>query len=327
MQSESKLTFQIPISKRGFIPVEVNVVMGAVPLFLVCQELIEHELVLDYVNKIPLHESSWTQPPLSTRGEHMLLEWNHTNIFVIRAKILCLHLHFLHPSSENLFLLLKRARPHLWWNCLRNFSINIENLQSMPISCTIIDTFPSFSIIGRATFQSWGINLPHVAGFPILHVSYRHMKFQSATSLHGKNPTDIWNTFVECLAVLNVRHPNIILIDQEAGFAASLFRKLANAHGIKHWFSRIYFHNAIGGGETYLTPLWQAFRRKEAKYRDIEPETILKYVIKGLNVPWNRMNWWLYYWYLVLFWCILWKITWLRLKEKEIIFCKLHGNR
>lgn len=269
--------------------------MGDVPLFLVLQELMGHDLVLDYVNKIPLHESSWTQLPLSTRGEHMFLEWNHTNIFFIRAEILCLHLHFLHPSSENLILLLESARLHLWWNCLRNFTINIENLLSMPISCTIIDTFSSFSIIGRATFQSWGINLPHVAGFPILHVSYPHMEFQSAASLRGKNLTDIWNTFVECSAALHVVHPNIILLDQEAGFAASSFRKLANPHGMKHWFSWIYFHNSIGGGETYFTLLWQAFRRKEAKYRDTEPETILKYVIKGLNVPWNRMNWCLYY--------------------------------
>lgn len=68
---------------------------------------------------------------------------------------------------------------------------------------------------------------------PILHVVGTHTKFLSTTTIAGRTPTDVWNAFVECWAVLHIGYPNIIRLDQKAEFVATSFRELANSHGMK----------------------------------------------------------------------------------------------
>lgn len=71
----------------------------------------------------------------------------------------------------------------------------------------------------------------------VLHVVDTHIVFQSATNSRGKFTTHLWNVFVECWNMLYVDYPKILRLDQEAGFGASSFKELANAHEIKLKFS------------------------------------------------------------------------------------------
>lgn len=92
---------------------------------------------------------------------------------------------------------------------------------------------------------------------------------------------------MKCWTTLYTGYPNIVRLDQEAGFAAKEFRDLATAHGIDLQFSGAQSHNSIGVSEKYREPPLRVFRIFRTSYPDLEPEVLLRYATKDLN---DRMD-------------------------------------
>lgn len=118
---------------------------------------------------------------------------------------------------------------------------------------------------------------------PILHVVDTLTGFQNATVLREKRAEDVRNSFVKCLATLYIVYPNIIVLDQEAGFTAKSFRDLATANGIILQFSGAHSHNSIGAGEKYQKLIRRVFRCLRAKHPKLEPKVTLRYSAKRLK--------------------------------------------
>lgn len=116
----------------------------------------------------------------------------------------------------------------------------------------------------------------------ILHV-VDHIGFQDATILKGKTTHDVWYEFIECCTLIYIGYQSIIELDQEAWLAAESFRDLANADGIILQISGAQSHNSIGSGDRYHVPLRRVFRVVITRRKNLDLETLLRYVIKGLS--------------------------------------------
>jgi hypothetical protein len=109
--SLSILHMQLPMPNGSFIMLEVDVLPKKVPMLLGLGVLDKFGLSADTVH-IVLHFTAedWKLPLVRKLG-HVYLEWSATDrIIYTRSKLQKLHRNFSHPSTQNLFALLKRAK-------------------------------------------------------------------------------------------------------------------------------------------------------------------------------------------------------------------------
>lgn len=104
------------------------------------------------------------------------------------------------------------------------------------------------------------MDLPFKDKNPILHIVETHSADQSATVIRGKRPDNLWHAFVECWASLYTEYPNIIRLDQEAGFTPKAFMNLTTAQKMSPQCSGAQSNNSIGAKEKYHEPLRRVFR-------------------------------------------------------------------
>lgn len=257
-RSKGTFEFRIALNKHSYIPIYADIMETDVPLFIGLQDLKQNGLLLIYLEDVLIHcPKKKTRCPVSYKNGHVFIEWYYTKVYFTRAELMRLHLLLLHPSTDKLFQLLKRAQPEKVDESIHRM------LHQISMACEQCREFTQRPFRFRASIppnqivfnHEVAIELMWLEGNPILHVVDTHTGFQNATILKGKLVYDIWYAFIECLASSYIGYPSIIRLDQEAGFAAESLKDLASAHGIVLQFSGAQSHNSIGSGERYHAPL------------------------------------------------------------------------
>jgi hypothetical protein len=105
------LHMRFPTQNDSFIMLEVDVVPTKVPMLLGLDVLDKFGLCADTLHTV-LHctAEDWNLPLVGKIG-HVYVEWSATDrILYTKSDLQKLHRNFSHPSTQNLFALLKRAK-------------------------------------------------------------------------------------------------------------------------------------------------------------------------------------------------------------------------
>lgn len=109
--SDGTVKVRIPFRGDGYLSFNVDVVKACTPLTIGINDLKAKKLLPKYLGDHIEHIHSQTSYPVRCKHGHSFLKWNYTNIFFTHYEVQRLHPHFLHPTSDELFQFLKRARP------------------------------------------------------------------------------------------------------------------------------------------------------------------------------------------------------------------------
>jgi hypothetical protein len=178
---------RLPTPNGSFIMLEVDVVPTNVPMLLGLGVLDKFGLCADTVHNI-LHctTEDWNLPLLRKLG-HVYLEWFATDrILDTKSELQKLHSNFSHPSTENLFTLLKRAKADNFNASTRAVLSDIEN------ACSTCQRYRSKPLRLKSTRPSGeelsfgselSMDLMFIDGKAVLHVIHSATRFNAATFL------------------------------------------------------------------------------------------------------------------------------------------------
>lgn len=165
---------------------------------------------------------------------HIFLTWKSDAIYFTRAELPRLHLHFVPPSSDNCFNLIRRACPLQAGRSIRDIPQDIYGCcdsckQFRPASPCLKASIPPEQLLFN---HELGFDWMWLKGVPIMHIADTHTGLQNAAVLRERLPHEIWFTFVECWATIYTGNRTIIRLDQESSFVGRALRNLATSHRI-----------------------------------------------------------------------------------------------
>jgi hypothetical protein len=181
------LHMRFPTPNGSFIMLEVDVVPTNVPMLLYLDVLDKLGLSADTVHTF-LHctAEGWKLPLVRKLG-HLYLEWSGTDrILYTKSELQKLHRNFSHPSTQNLFALLKRAKAD-------NLDANTQAvLSDIEIACSTCQLYSSKPLRLKTTLPSGeelsfgselSMDLMFINGKAVLHVIFSATRFNAATFL------------------------------------------------------------------------------------------------------------------------------------------------
>jgi hypothetical protein len=128
---------RLPAPNNSLIMLEVDVVLTNVPMLLGLDVLDKFGLCADTVH-IVLHCTAeyWTLPLVRKLG-HVYLEWSAPDLILYtKSELQKLHRNFSHPSTQNLFALLKRAKKLTTWMPTREQFLATSKMPVVSASAT-----------------------------------------------------------------------------------------------------------------------------------------------------------------------------------------------
>jgi hypothetical protein len=184
---------RLPTPNGSFIMLEVDVVPTNVPMLLDLDVLDKFGLCADTAE-------DWNLP-LVRKLRHVYFEWSATDrILYTKSELQKLHRNFSHPSTQNLFALLKRAKADNVDANTRAVLSDIEN------ACSICQRYSSKPLRLKTTLPSGeessfgselSMDLMFSNGKAVLHVIDSATRFNAATfldshsELHGQSSDGI----------------------------------------------------------------------------------------------------------------------------------------
>ena len=112
-RSNGLMEFRIPLSPSEFLPVPIDVVDATVPLILGLDLLTREQLLVDYLQMRIKRATDGKSVPIVRKLGHCFLEWDEHQMFFTRSELQRLHYHFMHPTVDKLFALLKLSLIHI----------------------------------------------------------------------------------------------------------------------------------------------------------------------------------------------------------------------
>lgn len=169
---------------------------------------------------------------MTYKDRYPLLTWKADKIYFTQTELRRLHLHFLHPSANNLFNLLRHACPASTDSSIKYKLIQIVQSSNhcreynlSPVRFRVVISPEKLLVNHEIT-----IDLMRIEGVLIIHVFDSHTGFQNETVLRCNSSSNVWSPFVECWLATYTGYPNVVRLEQESGFVARAFRDLAATH-------------------------------------------------------------------------------------------------
>lgn len=118
---------------------------------------------------------------------------------------------------------------------------------------------------------------------PILQIIDTHSHFQSALFLKGESARDIWDAFIEAWSTVYVGYPRTLKADHGSVFTSKNWKEWSAMAGINLEISGVESHNSNGLIERYHDPLRKIYNCIREDYPKLDPESVLRCAIKGIN--------------------------------------------
>lgn len=109
----------------GYIVVRVDVIGADVPILIRLLDLNDKKQVIDYLNSRVEHNRQRCFILITYEHRHTFITLNPHEFYFTRFELKRSHFHFLHPPSDKLFNLLRRAYPDVTANLVKQMSYEI----------------------------------------------------------------------------------------------------------------------------------------------------------------------------------------------------------
>lgn len=260
---------------------------------------IHYQLVLD-THTASLHSKldGWTES-LQRKHGHLFWTWDLEELCVSSSHIAYatstapftlpeirkLHYHFFHPSAKNLYNLVRRAQLH------KLSPHTLSMLHDISRACATCTCFSSKHLCFKVAILEEKIVLNHevalelfwLDGKPVLHVVDLGTGFSNALFLQGQSVSGVWSAFTLCWCTIYVGHPHSMCTDSGSVYTSQRWHLLTNEHGIDLKVSGVEYHNSLGLGERYQSPLRRLYQRVRHDAPDLSPILVLRLATKAMN--------------------------------------------
>jgi hypothetical protein len=241
----------------GVIGLSIDIVDVDVHLLLGFDMLDAHRLVINNVDNLlekraDMKEGSieWTLPLIRQHG-HLFIRYQIHIINFSDSELLKLHKHFVHPSVEKIFQLIKRARPAEADLHTRDVLERITNecntfqrTQGNPISFKVA-AIPE-NDLELCFNRQVDMDLICISKRPLVHMVDHDTGFNAAKFLDGETTQQVWDAFLSSWALMYHGLPHILLADQGSVFTSKMRDLLCKSEGIQLRLTPIEIHNSNG---------------------------------------------------------------------------------
>lgn len=160
--------------------------------------------------------------PITCNFSHMDIEWNFSGILHTKRELQKMHLHFFHPSGNQLFNLITRAKPEQATPQTKKI---IERSSEACATCQrFTPKAQSFQVSVPGNIKlSWELALDFIFldKLPVLHVGDTHIHLISTTFLKKKPAEAIGYALLSCWATLYTSNPDKLKLDRARQFTSA----------------------------------------------------------------------------------------------------------
>jgi hypothetical protein len=202
----------------------------------------KYDLLIDSKRKMLI--SPQGNVPLADDG-HLIISWEPLRAlrtFYTPGEIRNRHRHYLHPSTQRLYDIIKRADPQL----SADTKDLIKSVTDACSSCAEFSTRPiRFSVRTPDDIifnQELLLDLIYIGQRPILHIVDRGTRFSAARFLPSSDAETIWTTFVRAWSALYAGFTESILTDRGSIFLSNTWKRMCRVvprilvlHGAHCW--------------------------------------------------------------------------------------------
>jgi hypothetical protein len=147
--------------------------------------------------------------------------------------------HYVHPSADRLYHILRRARPKETDSGTRKILEDITNAcrhcqmhQAQPrrfvVSASMTDAEHDFCFGGQVD-----MDLLWIQPRPVLHVVDHDTGFTAAYFVTGETMEHIWEAFLSCCSLIYDGMPKALLVDQGPYFVSQRWKSLCNENNVQ----------------------------------------------------------------------------------------------
>jgi hypothetical protein len=256
--SLGNLHMRLPTPNGSFIMLEVYVVPKNVPMLLGLDVLDKFGLCADTVHNV-LHctAEDWNLLLVRKLG-HVYPEWSASDRFLYtKSELQKLHRNFSHPSTQNLFAFLKRAKADNLDANTRAVLRDIEN------TCSTCQRYSLKPLRLKTTLPSGE------------EKSFGSELSMDLMFINGKAVLGISDAFIDIWCSIYTGYPNSLRIDSGSAFTSVKWKTLTESRGITLRTSGVEAHNSLGIGERYHGPLWRVYQKIEHEFPHAGPALLL----------------------------------------------------
>ena len=279
------------------IPVELDVVQADIPALLE-MDIFDKESITPctasnrLIKKIPFEKDGkkiyieeWSAPLRRSSSGHMYAEMHFpTSMFFTQTQLHKIHRHFLHPSAQKLFNLLKRARPedptHETLKVLEDLTKRCDpcqRIQNAPLRFRV-----SFGAENVRFNERVFIDIMYIDSDTVLHTVDEGTRFGAARFLSDASTKTIWKAIAEFWALIYTGLPDQMLVDQGSAFGDT-FISIVAASNVFVERTAVEAHSSLGMGERYHQPLRQTYRKIKTDHPQSDKDLALAMAVKAMN--------------------------------------------
>ena len=209
-------------------------------------------------------------------------------MYFTTTQVVKLHDQFAHPSAEKHYKMLKRARPE---ETAPETMRQLEELSKRCDPCQRIQNAPT---IFRVSFGADNVrfnerllmDIMYLYGKPVLHMVDEGTRFSAAKFVPDVSTKTIWETIIQCWAMVYTGLPRKILVDQGSSFGESfgdIFMHIGDAGNVEIQRTGVESHSSLGLGERYHHSLRYTYRKLKIAYSTVSESMLLSTAVKALN--------------------------------------------
>ena len=280
-----RYVLNIFFAPSGLKIIKADVVDANIPLLIGLDILDEYGWnVLTVQNQLHSVAEGWKMN-LSRRGGHVIAKWDEFfDEFYSREQLQKLHLHFMHPSSEKLLNLLRRAKPEEVDDETKRVLKDItdafhacQTYSTRPITFQV--RFPDEVVFNKEI----RVDIMYLNGIPVLSIVDAGTNFMSARFLTRVNTETVWNTFLYAWALIYSSFPRKMLTDECSAFTSNEWKQNCANANIRLRHTGTESHNSLASGEMYHAMIRRVFNKVSLTYPQQPKELCLAFTVKAIN--------------------------------------------
>ena len=240
--------------------------------------------MLTVQNQLQSVTENWVMDLVRQDG-HVYTPWDETfETLFSREQLTNLQLHFMHPSTDKLYDLLKKAHP----NTMSKHAKDV--LSDISRSCHACQIYSTKPITFQVRFpdevvfnKEIRIDLFFLDQAPVLSIVDVGTNFATGRFLHREDTATIWNTFLYSWVCMYAGFPFSMLTDQGSVFMSKEWEEKCKNALITLRHTGTESHNSLGFGETYHALIRRVFNVVSVSYPSEPRELRLALSVKAVN--------------------------------------------
>jgi hypothetical protein len=189
------------------VAIVAHVVDIDIPLLIGLDVTREHGFDVMPTEGCLYHEPTDSKLPCVSGDSHIVTRWEPLTTFYARGQIARMHNHLLHPSTQKLYDMLRRAKPEEMTPETRGIIDEVtqtcqtwQELRRKPLSFSIRDDQGEIVFNQRLLLDLMFLDDRK----PVLHIVDECTSFSTARFLNAETAEETWNTFVQAWATMYV---------------------------------------------------------------------------------------------------------------------------